>query len=86
MTLSSRPRIGAPWVSNINGVVKSEFSEIAMNNTLVFVPANSGMHEWVDNSLWSLTQTSLDAKRVVFWALDSEVKALLDVRGYATYH
>lgn len=83
--LYSTPGTGAPRVSNINSEIKSEFADNAINNTLVIVPINLGMVKWVDNLLCSLTQTSFDTKRIVFWALDSEVKALLDVRGYVVY-
>ena len=40
---------------------------------------------WVDNLLCSLSQTTFDISKIVFWTLDSEVQRLLDDRNFTTY-
>jgi len=66
--------------------VKS-FAKIAINNTLVIVPVNSGMMYWVDNLMCSLSlNTDFDTKKILFWALDAEAQITLTTRGYTAYY
>ncbi|KAF2768832.1 hypothetical protein EJ03DRAFT_273439 [Teratosphaeria nubilosa] len=61
------------------------FSRHAINNTVVFVPVNMGMLHLAENLLCSLRQTTFDAKKLVFWALDDQAQGILEGKGYATY-
>lgn len=65
---------------------RATFASHAVNNTVVIVPANLGMMNWVDNLICSLRSTSFDPQSIVFWALDTDVQEVLAHRGFATYH
>lgn len=86
ISLSSWPNVVAPRIPNISSTTKATFVNNAINNTLVIVPVNLAHMMWVENFLCSLSQTTFDAKKIVFWALDSEVQDMLAVRGFTTYH
>ena len=86
VSLSSWPRVVTPRIARIDGAIKAKLANNAINNTLVMVPVNLAHMVWVDNLLCSLAQTSLDPKKIVFWALDAEVQTLLERRGFTTYH
>jgi len=63
-----------------------DFARVAINNTLVVVPVNSGMLYWVDNLLCSLRRnTNFDIDKILFWALDEKAQETLDQRGHVTY-
>ena len=86
MSLSSWPQVVNPRIARIESTTKAKFASNAIDNTLVVVPVNLAHMVWVDSFLCSLTQTALDPKKIVFWALDSEVQQLLEIRGFTTYH
>ena len=86
VSLSSWPNEVAPRISKISSTTKARFANNAINNTLLVVPVNRAHMMWVDNFLCSLSPTTFDAKKIVFWALDPGVQELLEVRGFTTYH
>ena len=86
VSLSSWPRVITPRISRISSITKAKFANNVIGNTLVVVPVNLAHMVWVENLLCSLSQTSFDPQKIVFWALDSEVQGLLEVRGFTTYH
>lgn len=50
------------------------------------VPVNLAHMMWVENFLCSLSRTTFDPDKIVFWALDTEVRDVLEARGFTTYH
>ena len=80
------PQDLSPRISRVDDSTKARFADNAIDNTLVVVPVNLAHMFWVDNLLCSLTQTSFDSTKIVFWALDTEVQELLDGRNFTTYH
>ncbi len=86
LSLSSWPEELNPRIPKVDSNTKVKFAENAIENTLVVVPVNLAHIFWVDNLLCSLAQTSFDASKIVFWALDTEAQKLLDGRNFTTYH
>lgn len=86
LSLSSWHTVVAPRIPGISSAVKARFANNTVNDTLVVVPVNLAHMIWVENFLCSLSQTTFDAKQIIFWALDPEVQGLLEVRGFTTYH
>ncbi|KXL47202.1 MAG: hypothetical protein FE78DRAFT_30224 [Acidomyces sp. 'richmondensis'] len=56
----------------------------AIKNTVIIVPINMGMLHWAKNLLCSLSVTSFDTSKIVFWALDQGAESALN-QTYATY-
>ncbi|KAL9133151.1 MAG: hypothetical protein Q9175_005672 [Cornicularia normoerica] len=83
--LSSRPFPPAR-ISDIDENTKRQFSNRSMENTLFFVPVNSGMLHWADNLLCALRHVQFDTTKMIFWALDQPAQVVLQNEGYATYH
>ena len=63
----------------------STFASNAINNTVVVVPINFGMLHLAENLLCSLSTTSFDRSKIVFWTLDSAAQDTLHRQGHATY-
>lgn len=79
----------APRHSRVPGLHRKAletFKSNAINNTVVIVPVNTGMLFWADNLLCSLSQTTFDSTKIVFWALDADADSLLSSKGRAAYH
>lgn len=64
---------------------KDLFASHAVNNTLVFVPVNTGMLNWAENLLCSLQQTPFNTSLIIFWALDAAAERTLTSQGRTTY-
>ena len=85
MTISSAP-FPPPRIPNVNDTTKRKFLNQSMENTLFFVPVNSGMLHWADNLICSLRKTTFDTTKIIFWVLDLPAKVVLEGKGYVTYH
>ncbi len=86
VTVSQPIKPSTPRVPHINQDTRQLLQNHTFNNTLVVVPVNDGMMFWADNMLCSLKNTTFDASKIVFWALDQNVKATLERRGFNTYY
>lgn len=75
-----------PRIPGLHGNALETFRSNAINNTVVIVPVNSGMLFWAENLLCSLTSTTLDTTKIVFWALDADAETLLSRKGRVAYH
>ena len=62
------------------------FSAHAIDNTVMIVAVNTGMLHWAANLLCSLESTSLDASKIIFWALDENAKQVIEAKGLTAYH
>lgn len=75
---------GPSWQPGIRPDDLETLSRKAINNTIVIVPVNSGMIHWAKNLLCSLSLTSFDTSKIVFWTLDQGAESALH-GSYATY-
>lgn len=79
---SSLTSVSPPEPTNIYESLK----KYAINNTLMIVPVNKGMLQYVENMLCSLQKINFDLQNMVFWTLDIEVRGILRERGLNTFY
>ena len=83
--LSSRVPDSDLRVRGIPSADLNVFSSNAINNTVVIVPINAGMLHLAENLLCSLSATSFDTSKIVFWTLDQAAQDTLHRQGRSTY-